>query len=189
MDEPEEAEKKANVMRNWLGVIARGRYNERAPGATPSPYGSAIDREVTAPPPSIQPSRVPLVPPSRKESRAKRTILGNANMLREGLPELPPDLPRTLPFTPATIEAKPARRTLPRHTPGGGMSGITDRSRGPVSRPMRRISPLSGVSWTRHPLATGLELHIGEHFDANQFDGRDMTELLAKIKALLDREQ
>ncbi|GEM_PF-2771296 len=180
IDDPEEAEKKANVMRNWLGVIARGRYN----GDGPPDDEALLDNDDSAP--FIQPSRVPLVPNNGPSQRGKRTILGNPS--KPGKPglDMPPDLPVAA-RDGSTRRAKPkaARRTMPRRADFG--------SEGPAPTLPGRVALSESVAgeaelFVRHRLMDGVELHVEIEVMQARLDPADLTTLFERIRALLQVE-
>ena len=190
VDEPEEAEKKANVMRNWLNVIARGRYNE-GDQQREITYTGGSRRRATIPPPMIQPSRAPLVPAEAREGRAKRTLLGNPNGPLPGTGSIPSDLPEIGTFAPAGAaagrgprrpvhsRAQPAERAERSDPPPRGRR----RSRG-ITGPIR----LGAITWTRHTLSLGIELLVAEGFDDQGLPPDEVYQILERVRRLLEGE-
>ncbi len=185
VDEPEEVAKKANVMRNWLSVIARGRY-KRSSGDTQATPTSAqkLVLEVAPPPTPIQPARAPLVPNDNRDGQAMRTVMGNAKISDAHAPSPRLNLPTNRPYAPAAAAQSGGRGHRTSRQPSLDMLSSETRP-GRVARSTRRVE---SATWRRHILADGIELHLDAAHDRSHLDKIAVNTLLAQIRALLESE-
>ena len=197
IDDPEEAEKKANVMRNWLGMIAKGRYKPKSGQSALVDSGAYLTPELEPPPisrPGVtqppSPERVP--PPVPSGLVSKRTVMGHHNKAKSG-DIMPDDLPTaSVPVLSATRRSRPSagrpalpprRSTLPAGTKLENGASRTSRESA------ERISNgfIVGDRYVRHVLADGIELHVSARAAASRVESDALNIMIGRLRALLER--
>jgi len=197
IDDPEEAEKKANVMRNWLGMIAKGRYKPKSGQSALVDSGAYLTPELEPPPisrPGVtqppSPERVP--PPVPSGLVSKRTVMGHHNKAKSG-DIMPDDLPTaSVPVLSATRRSRPSagrpalpprRSTLPAGTKLENGASRTSRESA------ERISDgfIVGDRYVRHVLADGIELHVSARAAASRVESDALNIMIGRLRALLER--
>lgn len=191
VDDPAEAEKKANVMRNWLGVIARGRYRGPSDERTASPFEAAADGDITGPPPLrpggaaqvIRPERAP--PPMAVGVVSRRTIMGAGSPLA-GLADVlaPSDLPTGNVPTLAPTRSVRTGPAVP--------DSVRDKARASGGSRRENAAMISdsfivGERYVRHELAAGISLHVSAKVASGRLSPAETDALVQRVRELLAR--